>query len=141
MPVLREPTVTIDDLRIRSFSLSRLGLDVVIRVVNPNFFGVTVEELPFRITCRTGEGETEIAAGTVNHVRIARSSETTVTVPVATDNAGFIRAIAAFLTQGAIPVTVTGVATIDCFVTSWCFPFTRSLTVTPEMVVDLAARK
>jgi LEA14-like dessication related protein len=135
MPFLSEPSVSIEDVKIQAVSLSRLRLDVIIRVENPNIFDIRVEKLPFQVLCRTGDGEIEIASGEVKEVSIARKSDTVVSVPVVTDNAGCLRAITTLLKEGLVPVTVNGVATIDCLVTSWSFPFTKTITVTPEQIL------
>ena len=43
MPILHEPVVTLEDVKLRSLTLSSLELDVAIRVQNANPLGVTLE--------------------------------------------------------------------------------------------------
>jgi LEA14-like dessication related protein len=139
MPLFREPTVTLEGVRLRSLSISSLELDVAIRVQNDNPVGVTVRELPFVVLCRDTGRCRQIAAGNAGTVQIAAKAETLLHVPVKSDNAILIGALAAFVTLGSVEVTIKGKAVIDCILFNWSVPFEKSLPVTMEQVKDTLA--
>ena len=142
MPVLHEPVVTLEEVKLNSLSISSLELDVAIRVQNANPIGVTLRELPFTVMCQAGNRETEIAAGNTGRVKIAARNSTIVHVPVSSQNAALIGALAAFVTRGGVQVTIRGTAVIDCLLFGWSIPFTKTLPVTMGQVADsLAGQK
>jgi LEA14-like dessication related protein len=142
MPVLHEPVVTLDEVKLRAITLSSLELDVAIRVQNANPIGVTLRELPFSVICQAGNRETEIAAGNTGRVKIAARDSTVVHIPVSSQNAALVSALAAFVTRGGVQVTIKGTAIIDCLLFGWSIPFTKTLPVTMEQVADsLAGQK
>ena len=142
MPILREPVVTLDDVSVRSVSLSSLNLDVAIRVQNPNLFGVTLRELPFKVLCRDADTIRQVGAGNTGRVKIAAKSGTLLHVPVKSDNAILIGALAAFVCQGSVQVTIKGRAVIDCILFNWTIPFSKTIPVTVAQVADsLAGQK
>jgi LEA14-like dessication related protein len=63
MPVFCDPVVTLEDVRLRHFSLSSLYLVVIIRVENPNPLGITLRELPFTVLCSSGHTYQQLACG------------------------------------------------------------------------------
>ena len=142
MPVLHEPVVSLEDVKLRALSLSSLELDVAIRVQNANPIGVTLRELPFTVLCRDTEQTRQIAAGNTGRVKIAAHGNTLLHVPVKSENTALIGALAAFVTRGSVQVTIRGMAIIDCFLFGWSVPFSKTLPVTMEQVADsLAGQK
>ena len=139
MPVLHEPVITLEEVNLRTLSLSSLELDVAIRVQNSNPVGVTLRELPFTVMCQAGNRETEIAAGNTGRVKIAARDSTVVHIPVSSQNAALVNALAAFVTRGGVQVTIRGMAVIDCLLFGWSVPFTKTLPVTMEQVADSLA--
>ena len=136
MPVLHEPVVTLEDVKLRALSLSSLGLDVAIRVQNANPIGATLRELPFTVMCQAGNRETEIAAGNTGRVKIAARDSTVVHIPVSSQNAALVSALAAFVTRGGVQVTIKGTAIIDCLLFGWSIPFSKTVPVTMGQVAD-----
>jgi LEA14-like dessication related protein len=136
MPILREPVVTLGNVSVRSVSLSSLDLDVAIRVQNPNLFGVTLRELPFTVTFRTGGGNQQIATGNTGTVKIPAHTSTVLRVPVTSHNSALIGALAAFIATGGIEVTIQGTAVINLVVTGWSIPFRKTVPVTMVQVAD-----
>jgi LEA14-like dessication related protein len=142
MPILHEPVVTLEDVKIRSASLSSLNFDVAIRLNNPNIVGVTLRELRFVTLCGTSGHQQEIADGNTGCIRIPARDSTLITVPVTSHNKALIRAIASFVARGGIDVTIKGNAVIDAVVTGWSVPFEKTVTVTIEVVANaIAGRK
>jgi LEA14-like dessication related protein len=141
MPVLHEPVVTLEEVKLRALSLSSLELDVAIRVQNANPVGVTIRELPFSVLCQAGNLETEIAAGNTGRVKIAARNSTLLHIPVSSQNAALIGALAAFVTRGGVQVTIKGTAIIDCLLFNWSVPFSKTLPVTMEQVAGAVAGK
>jgi len=139
MPLLHEPVVTLEDASLRSLSISSLELDVAIRVQNPNPLGVTIRELPFKVLCRDTDNTREIASGNTGCVKIAAGASTLLHVPVKSENAVLIGALAAFVTRGSVKVTIKGTAIIDCVLFNWSVPFSKTLPVTVEQVMDSLA--
>ena len=136
MPVLQEPVVTLNDVKLRNLSLSSLELDVAIRVQNNNPFGVTLRELPFTVLCQAGDRNTQIAMGNTGRVKIAARGSTLLHAPVSSQNAALIGTLATFVTRGEVQVTIQGKAIIDCFLFGWSIPFSKSLPVTMGQVAD-----
>lgn len=139
MPLLHEPVVTLEDVRLRALSISSLELDVAIRVENNNPLGVTLRELPFTVLCQDADQTREIARGNTGKVQIAAKDSTLLHVPVRSENAILIGALAAFVTRGKVQVTIRGTAIIDCVLFGWSVPFTRTIPVTMEQVADAVA--
>ena len=141
MPVLHDPVVTLEDVRVRKISLTSLDLDVMIRVENPNPIGVTLRQLPFTVMCSSGNRDQEIAAGNTGWIKIPAQGSTMLRIPTTSQNAALIGALATFVTKGGIQVTIQGKATIDCLLFGWSIPFSKTLPVTMAEVVDAVAGK
>ncbi len=141
MPVMHDPVVTLEDIRVRKISLSALDLEVMIRVENPNLIGVTLRELPFTVMCSSGNRDQEIASGNTGRIKIPAQGSTVLRVPVTSRNAAILTALATFITKGSIQVTIKGTATIDALLFGWSIPFTKTLPVTMAQVADAVAGK
>ena len=142
MPILQEPAVTLEGIRVRAISLASMDLDVMIRLNNPNPIGVTLRELRFVTLCGTGGHEQEIADGNTGSISIPARDSTVFTVPVTSHNKALIRAIAAFVARGGIEVTIKGNAVVDTVIAGWSVPFEKMVTVTMEQVAgSLAGQK
>jgi LEA14-like dessication related protein len=141
MPVLHDPVVTLEDVRVRKISLSSLDLDVMIKVENPNLIGITLRQLPFAVQCSSGSQSEEIATGDTGRVKIPAQGSTVLRIPVKSQNAALIGALATFVTRGRVQVTIQGTATIDCLLFGWSIPFSKTLPVTMAQVADAVAGK
>jgi len=141
MPVLHEPVVTLEDVRVSSFTLSSLELEAMIRMENPNPLGITLRQLPFIVMCSAGNRNQEIAAGNTGRIRIPAHGSTVLRIPITSQNAALIRALATFVTRGSMQVTIQGTAIIDCLLFGWSIPFSKTLPVTMAEVVDAVAGK
>ena len=141
MPVLHDPVVTLEDVRVRKITLTSLDLDVMIRVENPNPIGITLRQLPFTVMCSSGNRDQEIAAGNTGRVKIPAQGSTVLRIPTTSQNAALIGALATFVTKGGIQVTIHGKATIDCLLFGWSIPFSKTLPVTIAHVADAIAGK
>lgn len=139
MQVLRDPIVTLEEIRLRKISLSSLDLEVKIRVENPNPLGITLRELPFTILCSSGHTDQQLASGNTGRVKIARKGSTVLHVPVRSQNIALVNALATFVMKGGVQVTVQGMATIDAVLFGWSVPFEKTLPVTLEQVADSLA--
>ncbi|MFA6332188.1 MAG: LEA type 2 family protein [Methanoregula sp.] len=135
MPVLHEPEVSLEGVSLRNLSISSLELDVAIRVQNPNPLGVTLKDLPFKVLCQDPDRTRQIAFGNTGRVKIPARDSTLLHVPVRSDNAILIGALAAFVSRGSVKVTIKGTAVIDCIFFSWSVPFSKTLPVTMEQVM------
>jgi len=138
MPLLHEPEVTLEDVQLGSLSVSSLELNVAIRVQNRNPFGVTVKEVPFKVLCRDCETTRLIATGNTGRVTIPANDGILLQVPVKSDNAILLSALAALASQGSVKVTIKGTAVIDCILFHWSVPFSKDLPVTMDQIVKAA---
>jgi len=138
MPILHEPEVTLEDVQLGSLSVSSLELDVAIRVQNKNPFGVTVKEVPFKVLCKDCETTRLVATGNTGRVTIPANNSTLITVPVKSDNAILLAALAALASQGNVTVTIRGTAVVDCVLFHWSIPFSKDLPVTMDQIVKAA---
>ena len=141
MPVLHDPVVTLEDVRVRKISLSSLDLEVAICVENPNLIGITVRELPFTVLCSAGDQNREIATGNTGRVKIPAKGSTVLRIPVTSQNAALIGALATFITRGGMQVMIQGTAIIDCILFGWSIPFSKTLKVTMAQVAEAVAGK
>ena len=142
MPLLQDPTVSLEEVWLRRISLSSLDLEVVIRMENPNPLGITLHELPFTVLCSSGKTDRELARGNTGRVTIAARGSTLLRIPVCSQNAALIGALATFVTRGGVQVTIRGTATIDALLFHWSIPFEKTLPVTMEQVAgSLAGEK
>jgi len=139
MPYLKDPVVTLDDVRVRAISLSSLNLEVTIRVENPNSLGITLRQLPFTVMCSSGNREQEIARGNTGRVKIAARGSTVLRIPTTSQNTAIIGALATFFTRGGVQVTIQGTATIDAVLFGWSIPFKKTLPVMMEQVAEAVA--
>jgi LEA14-like dessication related protein len=141
MPILHEPKIRLEGVRIRSATLTSLNLDVVIRVENKNPVGATLREIPFIILLRDGGGMQEIANGNTGNISIPANNSTKVTVPVTSHNAAILKALATFVAKGGIDVTIKGNAVVDAVVTGWSVPFEKTVTVTMDQVAGALSER
>ena len=139
MPILSDPTVTLEDVRLRAISLSSLDLEVMIRVENPNPLGITLRELPFSALFNSGKGDLELAKGNIGQVNIAARGSTLLRVPVTSQNIALIRALTTFFTKGGMQVTIRGSAVIDAVLRGWSVPFEKTVPVTMEKIAESLA--
>jgi LEA14-like dessication related protein len=139
MPMLCDPDVILEDVRLRTFTFSSLDLEVIIRVENPNPLGITLRELPFLILCSSGHTDQQLASGNTGKVKIAGKSSTVLRIPVTSQNAALINAFATFVTKGGVQVTIRGTATIDAVLFGWSVPFEKTLPLTMAQVADTLA--
>jgi LEA14-like dessication related protein len=141
MPVLRDPVVTLEDIRLRKITLSSLDLELSVRVENPNLIGVTLRELPFTVLCSSGRTEQQLASGNPGRVKIAANGSTLLRIPVTSQNAALVGALATFIAKGGVQVTVRGTATVDAVLFCWPVPFEKTLPVTMGQVAGSLAGK
>jgi len=141
MPILHDPVVTLEDVRVRKLSLSSLDLEVMIHVENPNLIGITLRQLPFTVMCSSGNRDQEIAAGNTGRIKIPARGNTLLRIPITSRNAALIGALATFVTRGGMKVTIQGTAIIDCLLFGWSIPFSKTLPVTMAQVADAVAGK
>ena len=141
MPVLHEPIVNLEAIKLRAVSLSSLEFDVAIQVQNANPLDVTLRELTFTVLCRAVDQGQQVATGTTGRMNPARGS-TLLHIPVKSQNAALIGAIATLVIHGGVQVTIQGTAIIDCLLFGWSIPFSKSMPVTMEQIADsLAGQK
>jgi LEA14-like dessication related protein len=141
MHVLRDPVVTLEEVRLTGVSLASLDLDVAIRVVNPNPLGITLRELPFTVMCSSGRTARQLASGTTGRVKIAGNGSTVLRIPVTSQNAALISALATFISRGGISVKIQGTAIIDVILFGWSIPFSKTLPLTIAQVADSLSSK
>jgi len=139
MRMLRDPVVTLEEVRLTKISLASLDLDVTIRVENPNPLGITLRELPFSVLCSSGHTNQQLASGNTGRVRIVTRGSTMLRIPVRSQNAALINALATFVTKGGVQVTIRGTATVDAVLFYWSVPFEKTLPVTMEQVAGTLA--
>lgn len=141
MPFLRDPVIVPEAIKVRAFSLSSLELDVTVRVENKNPLGITLREVPFTIFCSSGHTNRQIASGNTGRVKIPRNGSV-VRIPVISQNAALISALATVITKGGVLVTIRGTAIVDAVLFGWPVPFEKTLPLTMERISNsLAAMK
>jgi len=135
MPVLHEPVVSLEDLRLKAHTSSSVDLEVLIRVQNVNPLGVTLRELPFVVMCRAGVTARQVATGNTGKAEIPAQDSTLLNIPVRSEKAELISAFADFVTCGSVEVSIQGLAVIDCTLFGWSVPFSKTMPVTMEQII------
>ena len=141
MHVLRDPVVTLEEVRLTRVSLASLDLDVAIRVENPNPLGITLKELSFTVLCSSDHRDQVIATGNTGRVKIPSGKSTGLVVPITSRNAALLGALATFISRGGISVTIQGTAIIDGIFFGWSIPFSKTLPLTIAQIADSLAGK
>ncbi len=141
MPVLSDPVITLEEVRLRKVTLSSIDLEVMIQVENRNPLGITLRELPFSVLCSFATTTQPLASGNTGRAKIAAHGSTLLRVPVRSENAALIGALAAFVMKGAVLVTIRGTAVVDAVLFGWSVPFEKIVPVTMEQVADSLAKK
>jgi LEA14-like dessication related protein len=139
MQFLREPVVVLEAIKVRTLSLSSLDLDVTVRVTNPNPIGITLRELSFAVFCSCGSTDVQLASGATGRVKIPKNGSEILRIPVASQNAALISALATFIAKGGVSVTIRGTATIDAVLFGWSVPFEKTLPVSTGQVAETLA--
>jgi LEA14-like dessication related protein len=140
MPVLNEPAVTLEGVKIRAIHLTSIDFDVTIRIDNPNPFGATVRELPFTVFFRDGDQEKEIARGEAVTLNIPAGGTLTITVPVASHDLALVEGIASFFGRGSIQLRIEGKASIDHII-GWSLPFSKTIDITEDEIANVVLEK
>ena len=141
LPILKDPVITLEGIRHRKISFSSLELEVTIQVENPNPLGITLREIPFTVLCSTGKTDQQLASGNTGRVKIGGNGSTVVRIPVTSQNAALIGALATFVTKGGVQVAIRGTATIDAFLFGGSVPFEKNLPVTVKQVAGCFSEK
>lgn len=136
MPILKEPAISLEGVKIRGVTLSSLEFDVAIRVQNPNIVGITLREFPFLVLVRAADCQREIANGNTGNVRVRARDTTVLTIPLTSRNTELIKALAAFVAKGGIEVTIKGNAVVEAVITGWSVPFESTVTMTLDQVAE-----
>ncbi len=110
MPLLRDPVIILEDIRLRKITLPSVNLEVRVRVDNPNSLGITLRKLPFTVMYASGDAPQELATGDTGTVEIDANGSSVLQIPIASENAALVSAIAAFATGGGLQITVRGEA-------------------------------
>jgi len=135
MPDLKEPVVSLENVKIRALHLTSLDLEAKIRVENNNPVSATVRELPFTIFFRFGNRQEEIASGNVANIEIPANVGTDITIPVTSYNLALIEALASILEKGDIQLEIKGTAVID-HILGWTLPFTKTVDITEHELTE-----
>jgi LEA14-like dessication related protein len=140
MSVLKEPVVTLEEVKIRALHLTSIDFEVMLRIANPDPFGATVRELPFSVFFRDGDQEKEIASGAAADIQIPAGGDIAIIVPVTSHDLALVEGIASFLERGAIQLKITGTAAVDHLV-GWALPFTKTIDITEHEIADAVLEK
>jgi LEA14-like dessication related protein len=107
LPVPRLPELSLEGLAVRSASMSELGLDVRLRVKNPNRFPLPAATL----ACGIALAGAEVGSAQARPVApVAAGGSAVVAIPVALSLLGAGRAAAQVAQGGPVDVAVTGTA-------------------------------
>jgi len=101
------PSFALDGLAIRSVSLSKVGLDVRLRVRNPNAFPIPAGRLGYALSLA---GATVARADDRSTERVPGSGAAVISIPVSIDLAGAGRAARDLVGGGAVDVGLKGTA-------------------------------
>jgi len=83
----------------------------------------------------------QLVSGNTGRVKIAGNSATLLHIPATSQNAALIGALATFVTNGRVQVTIRGTAIVDAIIFGWSVPFEKTLPVTMEQVAGSLARE
>jgi LEA14-like dessication related protein len=126
--LFKDPTITVSNVALRSFSFNSLTLDVTLIVNNPNFVGISLKSLSFDVFYQNSTGWVFLSHGERTQFRV-NAGENTISVPVTVQNAALLSALVGMLAKGKITIRVTGVTLPDFLLFAPKVPFSRELTV------------
>ncbi|WAC05105.1 MAG: LEA type 2 family protein [Methanoregula sp.] len=141
MPILHEPSISLEGVKVRAARLSSVDLDVAILVQNKNPVGITLREIPFVVLVRDGERQTEIADGNTGAIKVKARDSTAISVPLTSKNSAIVRAAAGFVAGRGLEVTVKGTAVVDALVTGLSVPFEKTVALTAAGVAGALTKK
>lgn len=126
--LIAKPTVTIDGVSVKDFTLQKLDLDVRVTIYNPNPIGITLRKIVFDIYYLDGQPK-YLGHGEKKNIGIRSEGKTTVTIPVEVSNSRLIDALLK-ARKGEIKLKVNGSVYLDLKVTTFEIPFEEEIVVT-----------
>jgi len=137
--LLREPTIAVNNVALRSFSFQSLTLDVTLGVNNPNPVGISLKSLSFDLFFQNRNDWVYLSHGERARFKI-NSGDNIVVIPVTVSNAALLTAIMGMLAKGGITIRVTGMTLTDFLLYAPKVPFSREMTI-PLKLGDIVTGK
>ena len=127
--IFKEPVITVSDVGIEEISPSDLTLNVTLAIDNPNFFGITFDEIVCNVSYLKGNDEwAPLSSVNKGNVTI-NSGMNSVSIPVHAKNTDLIRAGIRTILSGEITVKATGYAKPSFLGFSPAIPFSETKTI------------
>jgi hypothetical protein len=135
MPEIKEPVVTLERVKIHAIHLPSIGLEVTLKILNPNPIDAILRELPFTVFFHTGKDQKEIASGNTGRVEIPADGSIEIPVSVTSYDLALIEGLAEMVKRGRITFEVKGNAVID-HILGWTLPITETIDITGRQILD-----
>jgi len=130
-PPIKEPVVTVQDIRLEDVSLRTMTFNTTIIIFNPNGFGVDLNRVAFDVYY-DDSGDHYLGHGERTNITVKENGNTTVTVPVIIGNAPAVQAFGSLMQHGSLEIKVNGSAFIDVKVTEFEEKFENRRTFSTE---------
>ncbi len=134
MPVLSEPSVSIESVRLRKLHLTSVELDVTLVIRNQNPVTAVLREFPFRVYFRDDGTRKEVASGNTGKIEVPAGRSVTVPVIVTSGDLALAEALLDLLERGNLNLEIEGDAVIDHIV-GWTIHITERVDVTTGQVL------
>lgn len=126
--IFKEPTVTVESIDLAYINATDLGLDITLKIHNPNFFGIMFQKITADVSYLKGKDWNPLSHVETKDIDIT-IGESTIILPVTAKNADLIRAGFQILVNGEVTVQVEGIAEPSFFGFVPKIPFSQTRTI------------
>lgn len=126
--IFKEPTVTVESIDLAYINATDLGLDITLKIHNPNFFGIMFQKITADVSYLKGKDWNPLSHVETKDIDIT-IGESTIILPVTAKNADLIRAGFQILASGEVTVQVEGIAEPSFFGFVPKIPFSQTRTI------------
>ncbi|HPY60737.1 MAG TPA: LEA type 2 family protein [Methanospirillum sp.] len=126
--IFKEPTVIVESIDLAYINATDLGLDITLKIHNPNFFGVMFQKITADVSYLKGKDWNPLSHVETKDIDIT-IGESTIILPVTAKNADLIRAGFQILASGEVTVQVEGIAEPSFFGFVPKIPFRQTRTI------------
>ncbi|MDZ7262226.1 MAG: LEA type 2 family protein [candidate division KSB1 bacterium] len=110
LPAVKTPRLSLSNLKVQGLSLSKVDLELVLKIDNPNFFGIDMSQLDYKINI-SGQ---EVASGLAkNLAQVPKKGIGTITLPISFNFSGVASALRSAITGQSVDCVVSGGAELN----------------------------
>lgn len=138
---IAQPTVTVEGVRIGTFTSANTTLQVEVQVTNPNSFDIPLKDVAFTVDSIEANGTRRLGEGRTGLFTLPARQSITKNVPVTLDNQALLEAALATVRAGQDRITlrVSGTVSGDVYgIVTVNVPFEQDQTITLQELLGMA---